>query len=387
MTTYRAVAAATTAFAQRVKQSITPLDGAIVTTERPNTPVVGGPPRVNIFLYHVEANPYLTTDDLPTRRPDGSLMQKPKIALDLYYLLSFYGDEKPSALEPQVLLGLTMSGVHARPILAPEEYGALADAILPGDYVALTPLPLNIHELSRLWQMFVQVPYVLSMSLKASAAILIADLPVETAPPVRQTGLEVVQISIPIVKAAGAPPDGRGPLVYGQMLLIQGSGLGGAGTLVSIGEATIIPPASSIAETHILLSLNDAALRAGVQSLVVVTPGDYRSTPLEVVIAPAVLSLSATATTLTLTIGPWVSAGQAVDILLRRIDPVGPGQPTDYTLRVQAEASTDTLTAPTSHVLPGRYAVRIRVAGLESQTRFDVKTGHDEPMVMIGART
>src|SRR5260370_39430318 len=57
--------------------------------------------RVNIFLYQTTPNAALRNADLPTRRVDGQLVQRPQVALDLHYLLSFYGDEK--TIEPQRL--------------------------------------------------------------------------------------------------------------------------------------------------------------------------------------------------------------------------------------------------------------------------------------------
>src|SRR5262249_61679827 len=90
--------------------------GAGVSVTRPGA---GGnappPPSVNLFLYQVSPNAAWRNDDLPTRRPDGRLVHRPQAALDLHYLLSFYGDDK--VFEPQRLLGRVTRTLPAHPTL------------------------------------------------------------------------------------------------------------------------------------------------------------------------------------------------------------------------------------------------------------------------------
>lgn len=80
------------------------VSGAVVTTERPdaraNSSTGAG---VNVFLYQVRPNAALRNADLATRSASGQLLQRRQAALDLLYLLSFYGDD--TELEPQRLLG------------------------------------------------------------------------------------------------------------------------------------------------------------------------------------------------------------------------------------------------------------------------------------------
>jgi len=382
MSTYRAVAAATAAFAQRIKQSIAPLEGAIVTTERPSAPQVGGPPRVNLFLYHIDANPFLTTDDLPTRRADGSLIEKPKIALDLYYLLSFYGDDKLPALENHVLIGLTMSGIHAKPVLTPEELSAVDGEIIASDFIALTPLPLSIHELSRLWSMFFQVPYTVSVSLKASAAILIADLPAGEALPVARRGLEVVTFSEPKVTSAGAPGFGPGALVFGGELLITGSGFGGDGAAVVIGQTVLRPASGAVVDGRIVLRLDVPTLRAGAQALSVVTAAGFTSPEVGLLLRPAVGAPQLTGETLTLPVRPDVAPGQTTELVLDLLDGAE-GAQTTFTLEAAAD-TPDRLTAAVGELPPGVYAVRARIDRAESLLVFDPMTGRPSPTILLG---
>src|SRR3954463_8684899 len=96
MSNFRALATVT-ATLQRVLQSTiqTDVPGATVTTVRPgddasaNLPTTG----INLFLYQVTQNPHRLGDDLPTRRADGGLVQRPVAPLELHYLMSCYGDD------------------------------------------------------------------------------------------------------------------------------------------------------------------------------------------------------------------------------------------------------------------------------------------------------
>src|SRR5437763_1952031 len=49
---------------------------------------------VNVYLYQASPNTSWRNEDLPSRREDGTAIQRPRAALDLHYLLTFYGDEK-----------------------------------------------------------------------------------------------------------------------------------------------------------------------------------------------------------------------------------------------------------------------------------------------------
>jgi hypothetical protein len=90
--------------------------GAKATTVRPDAPGHGVPAvGVNIFLYEIVSNAALCNADLPTRSGNGQAVQRPVAALDLHYLMSFYGNE--SELEPQRVLGSVVRHLHSRPLL------------------------------------------------------------------------------------------------------------------------------------------------------------------------------------------------------------------------------------------------------------------------------
>lgn len=157
---------------------------------------------VNLYLYQIVTNATHRNDDLPTRRADGTLVRHPQVALDLYYLVSCYGND--ADLEPQRLLGSVTRALHARPSLsrvviaqtlqqqdAPPWIAAsnLADQI---EVVRFAPLPLSLEELSKLWSVFFQTKYALSVAYIGSTVLI--EAAAETthpAPPVQERSLTV----------------------------------------------------------------------------------------------------------------------------------------------------------------------------------------------------
>ena len=157
-------------------------------------------------------NPAYRNADLPTRRGDGQLAQRPQAALMLHYLFSFFGDD--ANLEPQRLLGAAMRQLHAQPLLTKQEIiQAIAtppyDTILPAsnlaeqvDLVRFTPLGLSLEELSKAWSVFFQSPYVLSVAYQASAVLIETDDAAQKALPVQSRNLYVVPFRQPVDRAS-----------------------------------------------------------------------------------------------------------------------------------------------------------------------------------------
>lgn len=160
---------------------------------------------VNLYLYQVVSNVAHRNDDLPTRRADGTLVRLPQVALDLHYLVSCYGND--ADLEPQRLLGSVMRALHARPTLSRDiivktlqqpdappwiVQSNLAEQI---DAVRFSPLLLSLEELSKIWSVFFQTKYTLSVAYAASPVLIEADTELaHPAPPVRERTVTVVPV-------------------------------------------------------------------------------------------------------------------------------------------------------------------------------------------------
>ena len=284
MSNYLAVATVTATLSHLLQSAAgSDVPGATVTTTRPDGAAGDSPaPAINLYLYQVSHNPTWRNKDLPTRRTDGRLAQRPRVALDLHYLLSFYGNE--AQLEPQRLLGSAVRTLHARPILtramiretmADANFAFLAPSDLDDEeeLVRFSPVPLTLDELSKLWSVFFQTRYAVSVAYEASVVLIETAETPRPAPPVRRPQLYVLPFRQPVVDSvtALAGPPGA-PIFAGSELRISGRHLRADQVRVRIGGSELTPPAGSVRENEIELTLPPDALRAGLHGLQVVQP-------------------------------------------------------------------------------------------------------------------
>jgi hypothetical protein len=286
---YLAVAAVTASLKRVLDEALTAgVPGAVadatVTTSRPETAANGAADRkgVNVYLYQVTPNPAWRNADLPTRRGDGSLIQRPQAALDLHYLLTFYGDD--ALLEPQRLLGMTVRTINSRPILTrdsvraameaavaedPETYLQFADLADGIELVKFSPLPLNLEELSKLWSVFFQTPYVLSVAYEGSVVLIeSAETPTGLGLPVLDRRVHVLPYRAPAIDEV-VPAAGRNaPVLAGSTLRIRGRNLLADVTRVRIGATELEPPSSATSEE--ISVVLPSGVRAGIHAVQVV---------------------------------------------------------------------------------------------------------------------
>ena len=133
------------------------------------------------------------------------------------------------------------------------------------ELVKVTMIPLPLEELSRLWSVFQQTPYQLSVAYRATVVMLEADVPIRRALPVRTRSLTVDAAGPPRLNSL-ATEDGRPPRT-GATLVLRGGGLRMAGaapvTRVRIGSALLEPTEASVAEVRVIL---DNTVPAGLYS-------------------------------------------------------------------------------------------------------------------------
>ena len=227
MSNYLAIATVTKTLQHLLQAVVTAaVDGAQVTTLRPDRATdTLNTARVNLFLYQVSPSSAWRNTDLPTRSANGTLIQRPLIGLDLAYLLSFYGSD--DEMVPQRLLGCVVSALHAQPLLqttdiqatvadAGNAYLATSDLAAPVvkvdqmqhvkvQRVNVAMQTLNLEELSKLWSVFFQTPYVLSVAYQASVVLIEAGDDPQPVTQVREKDGVRVQVRVP----NGVPPGGR----------------------------------------------------------------------------------------------------------------------------------------------------------------------------------
>jgi hypothetical protein len=366
--------------------------------------------KIHIYLYGVTPNAALRNSDLPTRDSDGRLTRRPQAALDLHYLLTFYGDDQ--ALEPDRMLGAVARDLHARPVLSGQ---AIQNAIasraeltesnlaVAVESVKFTPTQFSLDELSKLWSVMVQTPHALSMAYQGTVVVIDA---IESAPgalPVlaRGEGDRGVETRIgpfpqlasywagPVPAAAQKPqPPSLPAAQLGTRLILKGANLGGDRVRVrlvysdpSIVQEIAVPDSDRDA-TELRFTLPDDAgaqdnWAAGIYASVAkVRRGDHEQTSnmLPVVLAPRVTSVQPNPApgagglvTLTVTCRPKVLAAQSAILLLA-----------DREVVAQERAGpSDTLTFDIASAPAVNDAlVRVRVDGVDSQPfAYDDATG------------
>jgi hypothetical protein len=434
MSNYKAIAVVTAALRNRLSNVCTGvLSAATVTTLRPdisatNLPTAG----VNLFLYQVTPNAALRNSDLPTRRSDGTVIKHPIAAIDLHYLFSFYGND--ANFETQMLLGSVVGNLHAEPTLSRSDIegvfsasalGTAADGgvATPGDLtiseltvpnqaalsdpsgladavdlVRFTPTELSLEELSKLWSVFLDTPYVLSFIYQAgpvliedtSATPTAAALPVML--PARVHALSAVQPTVTQV----FPNTGPGqPIVANSTLSVTGIFLAGVSTTVLIDGAAALVLTPTVTQTITGVPI-PASFPSGAHSVQItqqlITGDPNRPTQQAVsnlagfVLQPTITVTPAlaadSARTVTVNVTPAVAAHQTVRLLFNLLNP--PSPPTNVTnplgiyvletIAPQTDGATSFAFATkglTDGDLPtGTYLARIQIDGVESPLTF-----------------
>ncbi|MDQ3929214.1 MAG: DUF4255 domain-containing protein [Chloroflexota bacterium] len=414
MSNFLAIATVTATLSRTLAAAVgADVPGAAVTTLRPDDSTNGTPGTgVNVYLYQVTPNAAWRNADLPTRRENGQVVQRPRVALDLQYLLSFYGSEVQ--LEPQRLLGSVVRTLHTRPVLTRQmirdtvsdaSNAFLADSNLADDVelIKFVPSPLSLEELSKLWSVFFQVPYALSVAYQASAVLVEPEVTLQKALPVRERSVHVASFRQPIIEQIA---DQAGDAILaGHTLILTGKQLRGEVTRVRIGGVEMQPQAAS--DTQISVPLPER-LRAGLQGVQVVQyirmgtpPEPHRGS--ESNVAAFILRPTVTATVgnvrgsgedsrsadVELEFDPGVGRSQRVVLLLNEFQPPSDRPARAYTFSAPPRNETDpdetnAITVPISGVAPGTYLVRVQVDGAESPLGFDEATGqYDSPKVTL----
>jgi len=389
MSNYLAVAAVTETLAHVIREAVTPaIPGVLVSTTRPDRAGKDAAPRVNVYLYQAAPNPALRNSDLPMRDAAGRLAHAPRTPLNLQYLVTFYGPDEQ--LVPQQLLALTVSAVHAHAVLkpctivaalraAPNGFLDGSDLAYQREPVTVSPLTMNLEELSKLWQIMFQVPYSLTVAYQASVVLLDGD-PVPAALPIQGLGRKPMSGMPPSIDAV-AGLDGA-PLAAGGTAVVTGRGLGGSAAAATLGGVPLeVLPAST--DTRVLVLLKGTALRAGTASLRITPPGGVAGA-VDVTLLPVVVRNRVRAEvrergrggasgTLSLAIRPAPGPDQRVTVLLNALGvPASAGPAPAFALEVPLP-----LPAPPARrggrvdvgfagVPPGLYAVRVDVDGTRS---------------------
>jgi hypothetical protein len=398
MSNFLAIATVTASLRRTLEAALNiDVPGATVTTVRPEdhgVPNTGA----NLYLYQVTPNASLSNIDMPNRSSEGRLVQRPQVALDLHYLLTFYG--KDNELKPQRLLGSAVRTLHDRPVLTRQmikntiddptfntflQNSNLADAF---ETVKFTPVPLSLEELSKLWSVFFQTPYRLSVAYTGTVVLIESEESPQSALPVRERNLYVVPFHQPVIEQVMSSEGADMPIVADSTLVIRGKKLRGDITLVRVNGIEVTPAPTDISDRQITIPL-PIDLQAGVQGLQVIhqmlmgtLPVPHKgveSNLVAFVLHPAITKVTISnlkgtgsaprSADLTIEINPTIGKNQRVVLLLNEISG---GDAASYTF-VDESRNTDTSTIiiPVSGVKAADYIVRVQVDGAQSQLITD----------------
>lgn len=348
--------------------------------------------QINLFLYQTAANAALRNMDMPrVVRPGESSL--PPLALNLFYLITAYGKNNEDTLSHR-LLGRAMRILHdysvlvASDLLSPGEIGDLfseSGLDMQPERVRLTPVPMSLDEMSKLWMIF-QTQYRISAAYQAAVVLIESTRPTRSALPVLKRGSEDrgpgVTASVSSVIDEVLPPNSQPAVRLGEDLIINGKHLDRQGITVRFDSLRLdspieVEPMAGGMEEQIKVHLRDlpedpdafARWIAGffTVSLVIRSPGmpSWTSNEVPFALAPRISVTPNTAPegnlALTITCTPRIREGQRIILLF------GESQ-----IPVQTVSTPSNVSLPTtlSFLVPdakkGEYVVRLRVDGADS---------------------
>jgi hypothetical protein len=382
-----AIAAVTATLRNLLFQEITPdpdLADTTVTTQPPDEARDGNnnANQINLFLYQTVPNAALRNMDMPRQVKPGETGQPP-LALNLYYLITAYGRNNDDVFSHR-LLGRAMSILHDHPLLGAAEI----EAALPGndlheqvERVRITPQPLSMDELSKVWMTF-QTQYRISAAYQVSVVLIESTRPAKTPLPVltRGPGDEGVVAqpdltppfpTLESVHSLNQQPSAR----LGDVLTLSGHHLEGDSVVVRFTNPRLaaliqVAPLAGGTATEITVQLPDdpANWPAGFYTLAAVVSRtgepDRSTNELSFSLAPRILSIAPDPAardpsgdvTLTVTCSPEVRPEQRAALLLGDREILAQPHP----------AQTGTLTFLVTSAPTGEHFVRLRVDGVDS---------------------
>ncbi len=375
-----AAIATVTATLQNLLSGTTPT----VTTEPPSTARTGrNGDQLNIFLYATQANTAFSNAPMPRIGRDGE-RGLPPLPLVLKYIITAYG-QNDDDIAGQQLLGEAMSILHDHPLLSSSDIeGITPDSGLQDqvERVRITPDPLTLDDMSKLWSSFQSAEYRLSTGYEVSVVLIESTRPARTPLPVLTRGKDDRGVAVQPSLIPPFPaltelelPDRQPSAVPGDTLILNGHHLNGDAVTVRFTHPRLpapidVPAAPGGTYHRVSVQVPDdppswvAGLYA-VEAIVSKAGEQDRTTnALSLSLAPRVLTIAPPNpvstvggdATLTLTCNPEVRADQRAALLLGDREVLADAHP----------AQTDTLSFTVVNAPLGDRHVRLRIDGVDS---------------------
>jgi hypothetical protein len=360
------------------------LAGTAVTARPPDRARVNSAGnQVNLFLYQTGIEPAWRNQDMPGKVKPGEV-GNPPMALILHYLITTYADTDDDVISHR-LFGRAVSILHDHPRLERDELRLAFpgnDLYEQVERVYVTPQPLSVEELSKLWTTF-QTPLRISAAYQACVVLIESTQPVRSAPPVlirgeNDRGPEVFTfIQPPFPEIDGAEfADGQPGAGPGAKFTLHGPNLAADSVRVFLNgrrlDRQLELTATSLTDTSIEVDLASSPaplpappspLPAGSYTVTLVLEKaghDLQMRPFSFGIAPALTGLPANVArvngvaTIDLQYKPPLVAGQEAALIIGgRVIPARQVGPASLSFAVPDLSMRD-------------YFVRLRVDGVDS---------------------
>lgn len=219
MSSTLAVAACTLTLKNRVQFAVDQ-DGlnAVVTTRPPDrarSSNTGN--QLNLYLYELMISPAWRNEVTPRQLRGGEHVSLAPLGLSARYLLTAYAQDDEDELAHR-LLGSAMLSLHDQALLSAAELLAAlpaSDLHAQAEHARVTPHPLGLDELSKLWTTF-QAPYRATVAYEVSVLLIDSRQPSRAALPVARRPLrppvyDLAQDPPPLVDAGANATSGPGP--------------------------------------------------------------------------------------------------------------------------------------------------------------------------------
>ena len=343
----------------QMRREPAPQDTSVTTQPPDKVPAAPGN-LINLFLYQTSLNGAWRNADMPRQVRSGETGQTP-LALNLHYILTAYSkdDDKPEPVSHQHL-GRARSILHDHPVLSADDIRSALPPAERDDFdlydqierVRITPQPLTLDEMSKLWTLF-QVKYRVSATYQVAVVLIESRRPARTPLPVTRRGPQDEGVSaqgnltspFPTLTKLAFPNERQPSIEPGQALTLTGHHLDGdrlrahftnsrlAGDIiVPAPPAPALPAPASVESADIALALPDtaaarAAWVAGFYAATVVVERDsdpvnktretnalvFALAPRILTRTPATRSAAAGDFTITVTCSPQVRPTQRAD--------------------------------------------------------------------------
>jgi hypothetical protein len=338
--------------------------------------------QINLFLYQASLNGAWRNMDLP-----GSVMPgetgTPPLALNLYYLLTAFGRDG-SDIEGHRAFGHALSVLHDHPLLgAAELKAALPDSDVSAqlERIRITPQPLTIDEMSKLWTTF-QAGYRVSAAYEVAVVLIRSSRPAHTALPVLtrgqgdQGGLAQADLLSPYPGLDSLTPPNLQPAArLGETVVVTGHHLDGttlsflfAHPRLAARNSAPAAAGGSATDAKVAIPAAPSAWPAGIYTVMGVVSKqnqpDRTTNSLALPVAPTILGVAPSPAprdasgnvTLTLTCTPDVLPEQPASLLLGGREVFAEPHPT------RSSSVSFKVTAASA----GDQYVRLRVDGVDS---------------------